>query len=72
MEAKYRDELKEHFGIQFNHLFTMTNLPVKRFADFLYRRNELEVKLEFEKPYSQNNSRTLLDLYTTLTHLCYG
>ena len=34
----------EHFGIRFNHLFTMTNLPIKRFADFLYRRNELEVK----------------------------
>jgi hypothetical protein len=43
LEAKYREELMEHFGVEFNHLFTMTNLPVKRFADFLYRRNELEV-----------------------------
>jgi len=27
----------------------MTNLPIKRFADFLYRRNELEVKYFFIK-----------------------
>lgn len=34
-------ELAEHFGIAFNNLFTMTNMPVKRFADFLYRRKQL-------------------------------
>ncbi len=39
----------ENFGIRFNNLFTMTNLPIKRFADFLYRRNELEVKYFFIK-----------------------
>ena len=30
------------FGISFNNLYTMTNIPVKRFADFLHRRGELE------------------------------
>jgi Protein of unknown function (DUF3641) len=30
------------FGIQFNSLFTITNMPIKRFADFLYRRGELK------------------------------
>lgn len=38
LEAKYRQELWDEFGIEFNRLFTMTNMPVKRFADFLYRR----------------------------------
>jgi len=42
LEAKYREELLEHFGIRFNSLFTMTNMPIKRFADFLWRRGELE------------------------------
>ncbi|XP_065178758.1 uncharacterized protein LOC135809350 [Sycon ciliatum] len=42
LEEKYRQELLETFGIVFNHLFTITNMPIKRFADFLYRRNELE------------------------------
>ena len=38
LETKYRSELWEEFGIEFNHLFVMTNMPIKRFADFLYRR----------------------------------
>jgi len=42
LRVKYREELWEMFGIEFNELFTLTNMPIKRFADFLYRRNELE------------------------------
>lgn len=42
LELKYKEELEENFGILFNNLFTMTNMPVKRFADFLYRRKELK------------------------------
>ncbi len=38
LETKYREELWEAFGIEFNSLFTMTNMPIKRFADFLSRR----------------------------------
>ena len=41
LELKYHDELADHFGVTFNNLFTMTNMPIKRFADFLWRRNEL-------------------------------
>ena len=37
-----QDELYSTFGIQFNSLFTITNMPIKRFADFLYRRGELK------------------------------
>ena len=42
LEEKYKQELKEHFNIEFNNLFTLANMPIKRFADFLYRRNELQ------------------------------
>lgn len=41
LEAKYKEELMEHFGIEFNSLFTLANMPIKRFADFLHRRHEL-------------------------------
>lgn len=41
LEAQYKDKLAENFGILFNSLYTMTNMPVKRFADFLHRRDEL-------------------------------
>lgn len=42
LEVKYKEVLEEKFGILFNSLFTMTNMPVKRFTDFLYKRNELK------------------------------
>mmetsp|Transcript_12724 Transcript_12724/g.24334 ORF Transcript_12724/g.24334 Transcript_12724/m.24334 type:complete len:459 (-) Transcript_12724:1180-2556(-) len=46
LEAKYKEELKEAFGITFNGLFTITNMPIKRFADFLHRRGELQEYME--------------------------
>lgn len=42
LEDKYRKELAEQFGISFTQLYTITNMPVKRFADFLHRRGELQ------------------------------
>ena len=42
LEAAYKVRLDEDFGIQFNNLYTMTNMPIKRFADFLHRREELQ------------------------------
>ena len=42
LEVKYKEVLQENFGIIFNSLFTMTNMPVKRFTDFLYQRGELQ------------------------------
>lgn len=35
LEADYKKQLRECFGIEFHRLFTITNLPIKRFADFL-------------------------------------
>ena len=46
LRAKYKEELREHFGVVFSELFTMTNMPIKRFADFLSRRGELADYLE--------------------------
>ena len=37
----YKRELKEHFGIVFNKLFTITNLPVSRFASWLKNNGQL-------------------------------
>jgi radical SAM/Cys-rich protein len=42
LRAKYAEELHANFGIAFNELFTITNMPIKRFADHLYKSNELE------------------------------
>lgn len=37
LEARYHQELRDGFGIEFNHLLTITNMPIKRFADQLRR-----------------------------------
>jgi len=42
LEADYERELKKHFGIVFNKLYTITNLPIGRFASFLRRNGNLE------------------------------
>ena len=35
LEADYRRELGSHFGIVFNHLFTLANMPIARFGSTL-------------------------------------
>ena len=42
LEARYRDELRRLFGIEFHRLFTITNMPIKRFAHFLDRTGQHE------------------------------
>jgi radical SAM/Cys-rich protein len=42
LEADFKRELGAHFGIVFNKLFTITNLPIGRFASYLRRNKKLE------------------------------
>ncbi len=42
LEADYRRELDTRFGIRFDRLFTITNMPVSRYLDYLIRNNEFE------------------------------
>ena len=37
LEARYHQELRDGFGVEFDHLLTITNMPIKRFADQLRR-----------------------------------
>ena len=37
LEARYRDELRRGFGIEFHALLAITNMPIKRFAHALAR-----------------------------------
>jgi radical SAM/Cys-rich protein len=41
LEADYKRELKKHFGIVFNKLYTLTNLPIARFAAYLRHNDKL-------------------------------
>lgn len=42
LETEYRRELKELFGVEFNRLYTLTNMPIKRFRNQLDREGRLE------------------------------
>lgn len=46
LEADYKRELAAHFGIEFRHLFTITNLPVSRFASYLRHNGQYESYME--------------------------
>jgi radical SAM/Cys-rich protein len=37
LEAEYREQLGKNFGISFNHLLTITNMPISRFAQQLHQ-----------------------------------
>ena len=42
MEREFKKALLEDFGIQFHNLFTITNLPVSRFLDYLIASDNYE------------------------------
>ena len=48
LQAKYAEELEGSFGIRFNELFTMTNMPIKRFADLLYKQGKLNEYMQVQ------------------------
>ena len=41
LEDDYKTRLYDDFGIVFNHLYTITNMPIARFASFLQRSGKL-------------------------------
>src|SRR5438552_18471132 len=46
LESNYKRELKGHFGIVFNKLYSITNLPIGRFAAYLRHKAKLEEYME--------------------------
>ena len=46
LEADYKRELGAHFGIVFDRLYTITNLPIARFASWLRHEGKYEEYLE--------------------------
>src|SRR3989475_841977 len=46
LEADYKAELAKRFGITFNRLFTITNMPINRFLEDLHRSGLYERYME--------------------------
>lgn len=56
LEADYRQHLRDEHGIEFNQLFTITNMPIKRFGSILLSRHQFgDYMALLKNAYRQDN-----------------
>lgn len=61
LEADYRQYLSAHFGVVFNQLYTLTNMPIKRFGSTLISRGEFEPYMALLRDaYQEQNIQQLM------------
>lgn len=61
LEADYQRELLEHFGIRFNRLFTITNMPISRFGAVLLAQGEYVSYMQLLRDnFSADNLETVM------------
>jgi radical SAM/Cys-rich protein len=46
IEAQFKKELRIRHHVEFNHLYTITNMPVSRFLEFLFESGNYEAYME--------------------------
>jgi radical SAM/Cys-rich protein len=46
LEKEYKESLQKDFGISFNNLFAITNLPISRYLDYLIKSGNYEKYME--------------------------
>jgi len=46
LEIDYKRQLRDGFGIEFHNLYTLTNMPISRFAEMLHRTGEYAAYLQ--------------------------
>ena len=61
LEDDYKRELGEHFGIRFNHLFALTNMPIQRFGSTLVSKGTFQTYMALLKgAYRADNLDTVM------------
>jgi Protein of unknown function (DUF3641) len=61
LQTDYKLRLKEDFNIDFNNLFTITNMPIKRFAESLYRKGQLDEYMDLlRKAFNPSTTASLM------------
>jgi radical SAM/Cys-rich protein len=61
LEADYKRELLQHFGIQFNHLFALTNMPIQRFGSTLVSKGTFASYMQLLRgAYNADNLATVM------------
>jgi radical SAM/Cys-rich protein len=46
LEAEWKRQMRRSYGIEFNRLFTITNMPISRFLEFLQESERLDEYME--------------------------
>lgn len=49
LEADYKRELRDHFGIEFNTLFALANMPIQRFGSTLVSKGQFATYMDLLK-----------------------
>ena len=49
LKADYKEAMRENFGIEFNDLYCIANMPIARFASYLKREGKLQEYMELIK-----------------------
>lgn len=61
LEAAYKKELMERYGVVFDQLYTIANMPIKRFGSTLLSKNEFEPYMQLLKSsHRQENLDTVM------------
>jgi radical SAM/Cys-rich protein len=61
LEPAYKKELKQRFDIEFNHLYTITNMPIKRFGSTLVSKGLFDEYMHLLKSsYSKENLSSVM------------
>ena len=61
LEQDYKRELNNRYGIVFNHLYTLTNMPIKRFGSTLISKGEFDGYMDLLKgAYQEANLETVM------------
>ena len=61
LEQQYKQHLQQEFGIVFNHLLALTNLPIQRFGSVLISHGEFENYMQLLKDnYQPENLKNLM------------
>ncbi len=61
LEADYKRELRAHFGIEFNELFVLANMPIQRFGSTLVSKGQFEPYMRLLKgAYAAANLDTVM------------
>lgn len=61
LEQDYKRELKTRYGIVFNNLYTLTNMPIKRFGSTLISKGEFDNYMRLLKnAYQTSNLETVM------------